>query len=79
VFLILNTIFIPLVGFIVRREEKFIHTDAAINDYLLSTAKARWSIYQRHHQEHCRLNKDGGNEAEFRFRATQNNELGEND
>jgi hypothetical protein len=58
------------VAFIARLEEKFVHRDEAINDYL-SLEKSAMEYLSRHHQEHCRLNKDGGNEAESR-RETMN-------
>lgn len=50
-----------LEAFVAKRDEK-IH--AAINDYLLYQKKSSMENLSEHHQEHCRLNKDGGNEAE---------------
>lgn len=69
--LILNIIFIPLAAFIAWRERNLFTQTQAINDYLLSPEKNAMEYLSRHHQEHCRLNKDGGNEAESR-RKTMN-------
>lgn len=55
----------PLAAFVARREMRGKKIHAAINDYLLYQ-KSTMENSPWHHQEHCRLNKDGGNEAESR-------------